>query len=216
MTSKTGYKFSEKNYLFYGSRYENDNFSGYDYTMTTGIGWGHKFMDTESERFITEVGVGYKWAASVSYETQIANWNLMVNAIYGDNGDSTYAGRKSRSGNFYGLVVMPSTFIIEDKLEFVARYAYQGASEDEGIRTNSRYVRRDHGPVVNANIGGGRGDEHHSIYAGLNYYFCGHGMKVQAGVEHEFRNTGDDMLGVLFICVPTGTGLGKLAAAQQG
>ncbi len=26
LTSKTGYKFTEKNYLYYGSRYENDNF----------------------------------------------------------------------------------------------------------------------------------------------------------------------------------------------
>ena len=38
---------------------------------------------------------------------------------------------------------------------------------------------------------------------------------VPPGVEHEFCNTSDDMLGVLFVCVPTGTGLGKLAEAQQ-
>lgn len=37
---------------------------------------------------------------------------------------------------------------------------------------------------------------------------------VPPGVEHEFRNTSDDLLGVLFICVPTGEGLNKLAAAQ--
>lgn len=38
---------------------------------------------------------------------------------------------------------------------------------------------------------------------------------VAPHTEHEFRNTGDDVLGVLFICVPTGNGLTKLAAAQQ-
>lgn len=32
--------------------------------------------------------------------------------------------------------------------------------------------------------------------------------------EHELRNTGDDFLGVLFINVPTGEGLKKLAAAR--
>lgn len=37
---------------------------------------------------------------------------------------------------------------------------------------------------------------------------------VPPGVEHEFRNTGDDLLGVLFINVPTGEGLTKLIAAQ--
>ncbi len=38
---------------------------------------------------------------------------------------------------------------------------------------------------------------------------------VPPDTEHEFRNTGDELLGVLFICVPTGDGLRKLAAAQQ-
>ena len=46
-----------------------------------------------------------------------------------------------REGNFYGLVVMPSTYLIDDKLEFVARYVYQASEGDEGIRPNSRYFR---------------------------------------------------------------------------
>lgn len=37
---------------------------------------------------------------------------------------------------------------------------------------------------------------------------------VPPAVEHEFRNPGPDLLGVLFINVPTGAGLVKLAAAQ--
>lgn len=133
-----------------------------------------------------EVGVGYEWAASVSYETKLANWDLMVNAIYGDNGGTTYAGRKSRSGSFYGFVVMPSTYIIEDKLEFVTRYAYQGSSEDQGVRTNSRYFRASH---HGGNVNGGRGDSHHSIYAGLNYFLCDHNSKVMVGVEYETLDT---------------------------
>lgn len=38
---------------------------------------------------------------------------------------------------------------------------------------------------------------------------------VPPGVEHEFRNTGDDFFGVLFINVPTGEGLKKLIAAKS-
>lgn len=63
LTTKTGYKFDEKNYIYYGSRYENDNFSGFDYVMSNGFGWGHKFEDTETARLITELGVGYKTEA---------------------------------------------------------------------------------------------------------------------------------------------------------
>ena len=59
-STKTGYKFDDNDYVYYGSRYENDNFSAFDYTITSGVGWGHKFYDDENSRLITEVGVGYK------------------------------------------------------------------------------------------------------------------------------------------------------------
>lgn len=39
---------------------------------------------------------------------------------------------------------------------------------------------------------------------------------IPPGVEHEIRNTGDELLGLLFINVPTGEGLVKLKAAQGG
>lgn len=38
---------------------------------------------------------------------------------------------------------------------------------------------------------------------------------VPPETEHEFRNTGDDVLGVLFVCVPVGSGLDKLKEIQQ-
>jgi mannose-6-phosphate isomerase-like protein (cupin superfamily) len=38
---------------------------------------------------------------------------------------------------------------------------------------------------------------------------------VPPRTEHEIRNTGSELLGVLFICVPTGEGLAKLAAAKN-
>ncbi|MFK8013564.1 MAG: YdiY family protein [Marinicellaceae bacterium] len=63
LNTKTGYKFSEKNYFYYGSRYENDNFSGFDYTISSGFGWGHKFTDTDTNRLISEIGIGYKTEA---------------------------------------------------------------------------------------------------------------------------------------------------------
>ena len=36
---------------------------------------------------------------------------------------------------------MPSTYLIDDKLEFVARYVYQASEGDEGITANSRYFQ---------------------------------------------------------------------------
>lgn len=38
---------------------------------------------------------------------------------------------------------------------------------------------------------------------------------IAPGIEHEIRNTGEDILGLLFINVPTGEGLVKLQAAKR-
>ena len=130
------------------------------------------------------IGLGYEWATSASWEGNVGSWDLAVNAVIGDNGEQSNADRE---GSFYGLVILPSKYIVEDKLEFVARYAYQGSSEDEGIRVNSRYLRRD--ISSGADINSGRGDSHHSIYAGLNYYFCGDNSKVMVGAEYDTLST---------------------------
>lgn len=52
------------------------------------------------------------------------------------------------------------------------------------------------------------GDESNDVKAGDVAY-------VPPVTEHEIRNTGEELLGVLFICVPTGEGLAKLADAQN-
>lgn len=63
LNTKTGYKFDDNDYAYYGTRWDKDKFSGFDYTITTSVGWGHKFYDGEDKRLITEVGVGYKTEA---------------------------------------------------------------------------------------------------------------------------------------------------------
>ena len=40
-------------------------------------------------------------------------------------------------------------------------------------------------------------------------------LYVPPGAEHEIRNTGEEILGILFINVPTGEGLKKLLSAQE-
>jgi len=132
-----------------------------------------------------EVGVGYEWAATAAYGTKVGNWDLRTQLVLGDNGDTDYQGNPDRTDLFWGVIIEPSTYLIKDKLEFVTRYAYQGSREDEGIRINSRYTRANNGGDVN----GGRGDSHHSIYAGLNYYLCNHHAKVLLGAEYEMLDT---------------------------
>jgi mannose-6-phosphate isomerase-like protein (cupin superfamily) len=53
------------------------------------------------------------------------------------------------------------------------------------------------------------GDQTHDVAAQDVVY-------VAPNTEHVFENDGEEMLGVLFICVPTGEGLSKLETAQRG
>lgn len=125
----------------------------------------------------------YEWALSLAYVAKRGNWEFMVNGTIGDNGSDV----DDQDGTFWGIVVMPSYWLIADKLEAVVRYAYQGADEAQGISANKRYVQLAHDDDVN--VGDGLGDEHHSIYAGLNYFFCGHNAKLMAGGEWETIDT---------------------------
>ncbi len=80
-----------------------------------------------------------------------------------------------------------------------------------GRHVRELHVHPDAEEIVVVTQGSGTaiiGDQTHEVRAEDVVY-------VPPNIEHEFRNTGDAMLGVLFVCVPTGEGLKKLAAAQQ-
>ena len=165
---------------------------GYQATDELSFLWDFLYNDAEAKSGDDSI-FGYKWASSLSAVYEQDQWGVIANLIYGDNGGlNNLVARSSRKNDFWGVVIMPYYWLVEDKLQAVVRYQYAGSQNAQGIRINSRYLRRDHGPVANLNLaasGGGRGNEHHSIYAGLNYLICGHNLKLQAGVEYEYLNT---------------------------
>lgn len=112
----------------------------------------------------------FRWATSLAYEAEFGRWEVLLNALYGED---------LANQEVYGVVVMPSTFLIEDKLEFVARYQYAG-SEGNNLELTKRYAGEAGNPVK-----GEKGSENHTVYTGLNYYLCGDRAKMQTGVEYE-------------------------------
>ncbi len=106
LASTTGYKLDDNDYLFYGSRYEQDKFSAFDYTMTSNVGWGHKFYDKEDNKLITELGIGYKTEAfdidrrkntglaltgKLDYLRKISQTTKFVNTLFFEaTSDNTY------------------------------------------------------------------------------------------------------------------------------
>lgn len=58
--TQSDYNFSPKTFWFGAARYEDDEFSGFEYQATVSTGLGRKFIDTERTQFIGTLGVGYK------------------------------------------------------------------------------------------------------------------------------------------------------------
>jgi hypothetical protein len=125
---------------------------------------------------------GNEWALSFVNRLGNSSWALHSTLAFGDNGIQSNI---ERAGNFGGGVLMPMYWIKKDKLKLVARYLYQQSNQVEGLKLNSRY-----GPLADArdnsiDLNSGRGDKHHSLYLGLNYYLCGENLKLVSGIQHD-------------------------------
>ena len=126
--------------------------------------------------------LGYDWAAAFNAIYDKDRYGAVSTIAFGENN-----GTGTQGGSFHALMVMPYYWILEDRLQAVFQYQYAGASEDNGIRANSRYLRSQHSTGVDVNSG--RGDELHTLYAGLNYHFCGDNLKLMGGVEYATLDT---------------------------
>nr|WP_298720052.1 DUF481 domain-containing protein [uncultured Steroidobacter sp.] len=56
-----GWKFTERNFLFGAGRYEQDEFSGFEYQATLSGGVGRRFMDRPNTTMVGTIGAGYKF-----------------------------------------------------------------------------------------------------------------------------------------------------------
>ncbi len=56
-----GWKFTERNFLFGAGRYEEDEFSGFNYQATLSGGVGRRFLDNPTTTMVATIGAGYKF-----------------------------------------------------------------------------------------------------------------------------------------------------------
>ena len=112
----------------------------------------------------------YRNVASLNTYTRTGRWGLITDLIYAD-------ALPEARGDLYGFVILPH-YMLTQQLQLVGRYTWSGSDEADGIRLLNRYERRA------VPEGYELGDRHQAIYAGLNYYFFGHKLKLMTGVEY--------------------------------
>jgi phosphate-selective porin OprO/OprP len=120
---------------------------------------------------------------SVNFAFEDGVWGLRADVSSG----SGYQGQS----DLWGAMVMPF-FNITPKLQFVGRYTYLSSDDVNGVRL-ARYENQHTS---------GRGDEYNELYTGLNYFFYGHKLKLQSGLQfgdmNDRANDGGDYSGVAF------------------
>jgi putative salt-induced outer membrane protein len=55
-----GYKLDERSYIVGAARYENDDFSPFEYQAIVSIGYGYTALKTQADQLSFEIGPGYK------------------------------------------------------------------------------------------------------------------------------------------------------------
>lgn len=117
---------------------------------------------------------GFDWATSLTYDFDWGPWEIFLNSTYG----------REEDGDIYGFVFLPSTYLIEDRLELVFRYQWAHSTELQ-LRPGSRNNMSPRSVALADGVIVAQGDDNHSFYGGLNYYFCEDNLKLMFGLEYE-------------------------------
>ena len=101
---------------------------------------------------------------SVNFRLDNGRWGVRTDV-------STAAGYLNQS-DLWGVTAMPY-FNVTNKLQLVGRYTYLESAAANGVRL----------ATYESSVVAGRGNEFNELYLGTNYYFYGHRLKLQTGLQ---------------------------------
>jgi phosphate-selective porin OprO/OprP len=105
---------------------------------------------------------------------QVSSVNLSLESgRWGLQGDLSLARGYFGQSDLVGAMLMPY-YNLRNSVQLVARYTRVDSDDANGVRF-ARYERE---------LVSGRGDDYREIYFGANYYFYGHKLKLQTGVQY--------------------------------
>ena len=139
---------------------------GYDFAKSLGIKeallsgsyvYQHPDPDNTFTRQLEHI-------VSLNFKMETRRWGVRSDI----SGAAGYLGQS----DLWGFMVMP--FVnATDTLQFVGRYTFVDSAEPNGVRL----ATYENGVVAS------RGNRYTEFYGGANYYFYGHRLKLQSGVQ---------------------------------
>ena len=157
--------------------------AGYDFATSLGVkeallaaNYVHQHEDPDNT-FTRQL----QNIVSINFKLDSDRWGL--------RSDLSTATGYLRQSDLWGVMAMP--FVnVTDKFQVVGRYTFLESDDPNGVQL-ATYENR---------VVAGRGDRYNEIYAGANYYFYGHRLKLQSGVQvadmNDRANDGGEYSGV--------------------
>ncbi len=118
---------------------------------------------------------------SVNFKFEDGRWGVRADV-------SAASGYQGQS-DLWGTMIMPFLNVTAE-LQLVGRHTYLSSENPNGVRL-ARYENK---------MTSGQGDRYNELYLGVNYYFYGHKLKLQGGVQfgdmNDSANDGGNYSGV--------------------
>ncbi len=114
----SGYKLSERSYVFGNLRYENDEFGAYDNQTVAGLGFGYNVIKEEVTNLLFEIGAGYRRSQRQDEFEQLQTAGAtppfpFVRNQFDKQGDAIVRGKMDFSHKLTDNTVLYDTFLIE-------------------------------------------------------------------------------------------------------
>jgi phosphate-selective porin OprO/OprP len=139
---------------------------GYDFARSLGakkalVAGNYVYQDPDPENTFTRQ---LQNVGSLNFDLETDRWGLRADV----SGASGYLGQS----DLWALMAMPF-FNVGSRLQLVGRYTFIESESPNGVRL----------ATYESSVVSGRGDRYNEFYAGANYYFYGHKLKLQTGVQ---------------------------------
>lgn len=109
-----GYKLDERSYIVGAARYENDDFSPFDYQAIVSIGYGYTVLKNQVNELSFEVGPGYKRYKPVDVlGPDFDADNNLVRHSFSSEGELVGRGLMAYKHNFTDTVSFVDTLLVE-------------------------------------------------------------------------------------------------------
>lgn len=108
-----GYKLDERSYIVGALRYENDDFSPFDYQWIASIGYGYTVLKNASDELSFEIGPGYKVVQPIDqFGPEVVN-NVPVRHTFDSKSGLVARGLVAYKHNFTETTSFVDTFLME-------------------------------------------------------------------------------------------------------